>query len=99
LAKIALSKSEANGAGQTLTSAAVSLTEAGHVLLAYTPTTPPRHWLIPTGAGEVTEVKPRGVENRVGVGFSADSRRIVFIANEPGHPARDYLFDIASGKL
>jgi serine/threonine protein kinase len=32
LAKIALSKSEANGAGQTLTSAAVSLTEAGHVL-------------------------------------------------------------------
>jgi serine/threonine protein kinase len=32
LAKIALSKPEANGAGQTLTLAAVSLTEAGHVL-------------------------------------------------------------------
>ena len=32
LAKVARSASEANGAGQTLTSAAVSLTEAGHVL-------------------------------------------------------------------
>ena len=92
---------------QTDGSAAVRLGEGYSIalspdqkwVLAYTPTTPPRHWLIPTGAGEVTEVKPTGVENPAGVGFSADSRRIVFIANEPGHPARDYLFDVISGKL
>ncbi len=58
-----------------------------------------RHWLVPTGAGEVTELKPPGVENVVGLGFSADSRRVVLIANEPGHQARGYLFDNASGKL
>jgi len=92
---------------QTDGSAAVRLGEGYSIafspdqkwVLAYTPTTPPRHWLIPTGAGEVTELKPTGIENPVGMGFAADSRRIVFIANEPGHPARDYLFDIASGKL
>jgi len=33
------------------------------------------------------------------MGFATDSRRIVFTGNEPGHPARDYLFDVASGKV
>src|SRR5579863_2841316 len=92
---------------QTDGSAAVRLGEGYSIalspdqkwVLSYTPTNPPRHWLIPTGAGEVTEVKPTGIENPVGMGFAADSHRIVFIGNEPGHPARDYLFDVASGKL
>jgi serine/threonine protein kinase len=92
---------------QTDGSAAVRLGEGYSIalspdqkwVLAYTPTTPPRHWLIPTGAGEVTELKPTAIENAVAMGFAADSRRIVFTGNEPGHPARDYLFDIASGKL
>lgn len=67
--------------------------------LATTPTNPPRFLLIPTGAGEVPELKPTGIENVLPVGFAADSRRIVVIANEPGHQARDYLFDPTSGKL
>lgn len=68
-------------------------------MLAITPTNPPRYWLIPAGAGEITELKPTGVEKVAPLGFAADSRRIVLLANEPGHQARDYLFDVASGKL
>ena len=67
-------------------------------VLAYTPTNPLRYWLIPTGAGEVTELKPAGLENVGLQGFAADSRRVVLIANEPGHQARDYLFDPTAGK-
>ena len=33
------------------------------------------------------------------MGFAADSHRIVFLANEPGHKVRDYLFDVTSSKL
>jgi eukaryotic-like serine/threonine-protein kinase len=67
-------------------------------VLALTPTNPLRYWLIPTGAGEVTELKPAGLENVGLQGFAADSRRVVLIANEPGHQPRDYLFDPTSGK-
>jgi eukaryotic-like serine/threonine-protein kinase len=68
-------------------------------VLATTPSNPPRHLLIPTGAGEVTELNPAGIENVVPVGFAADSHRIVVIANEPRHQTRDYLFDPTTGKL
>lgn len=40
-----------------------------------------------------------GIEHLVAIGFAADSRRIVFTGNEPGHPQREFLFDVASGKL
>jgi len=68
-------------------------------VLSVTPTNPVRYWLIPTGAGEVKELKIDGVENPVPQGFAADSRRIVITGNEPGHAVRDYLFDPPSGKL
>jgi serine/threonine protein kinase len=68
-------------------------------VLASTASTPPRFWVIPTGAGESIEVKPGGVENVNPVGFAADSRRVILIANEPGHQARDYVLDPGSGKL
>ena len=68
-------------------------------VLAITETNPRRRLLIPTGAGEVTELKMTGIENIVPQGFAADSRRVVVTANEPGHQARDYLFDPDSGKL
>ena len=76
-----------------------SLSPDGKWVLATTPTNPPRHWLIPTGAGEVTELKPAGIENVVPQGFAADSRRVVLVANEPGHQGRNYLFDPTNGKL
>jgi Tol biopolymer transport system component len=68
-------------------------------VLAFTETNPRRRWLIPTGAGEVTELKVPGVENIIAQGFAADSRRVVLQANEPGHPPREYLFDPASNQL
>jgi serine/threonine protein kinase len=78
---------------------AIGLSPDQKWVLAFTPSTPPRYWLIPTGAGEVAELKAAGIENIVPQGFAADSRRVVITANEPGHQARDYAFDPASGKL
>jgi eukaryotic-like serine/threonine-protein kinase len=68
-------------------------------VLAGTASTPPKFWVIPTGAGESMEVKPGGVDNVNPVGFAADSRRVILIANEPGHQPRDYVLDPGSGKL
>jgi eukaryotic-like serine/threonine-protein kinase len=69
-------------------------------VLAVTPETPPRWSLIPTGAGETTELKLTGIEIiRVPPGFTADSRRIIFNGKEPGHKVRAYVFDPASSKF
>jgi len=78
---------------------AVALSPDQKWVLAVTETNPRRRWLIPTGAGEVTELKIKGIESIAPMGFAADGRRVVVIANEPGHQARDYLFDPASNKL
>ena len=75
-----------------------SLSPDQKLVLAVTPSSPPRIFLIPTGAGEITELKPTGVENVQIAGIAADSHHIVFWANEPGHQPRMYLFDPASGK-
>jgi Tol biopolymer transport system component len=78
---------------------AIALSPDQKWVLALTETSPRHRWLIPTGAGEVTELKLAGIENIVPLGFAADSRRVVVMANEPGHQARDYMFDPDSGKL
>ena len=66
---------------------------------AFTPVSPIRFWLIPTGAGEAAELKPAGLENFRPVGFTEDSRQVIVTGNEPGHQPRDYAFDPSSGKL
>ena len=63
------------------------------------PVIPTRWVLIPTGAGEGVELKPVGIENVVPLGFASDSRRVVLLANEPGHKGRLYSFDPTSSKL
>jgi serine/threonine protein kinase len=78
---------------------AVALSPDQKWAVAFTPSAPVRSWLIPTGAGETTELKPPGLENVQPLGFAPDSRRIVVVGNEAGHRVRDYLFDPASGKL
>jgi hypothetical protein len=78
---------------------AIALSPDQKWVLAVTETNPRHRWLIPTGAGEVTELKFAGIENIVPLGFAANSRRVVVMANEPGHQARDYMFDPESGKL
>ncbi|MGC1448402.1 MAG: protein kinase [Candidatus Sulfotelmatobacter sp.] len=99
LGTIFLRKTDGSAAVRLGEGYGVALSPDQKWVLASTPSNPPRTWLIPTGAGEVTELKPAGVENIVPQGFAADSRRVVLLANEPGHKARNYLFDPASGKL
>jgi Tol biopolymer transport system component len=99
LGTIFLRKTDGTAAVRLGEGYAISLSPDQKWVLAFTPSTPPRYWLIPTGAGEVAELKPPGIENISLQGFAADSRRIVLSANEPGHQARDYLFDTASNQL
>jgi eukaryotic-like serine/threonine-protein kinase len=78
---------------------AIALSPDQKWVLAVTETNPRRRWLIPTGAGDATELRMAGIENIVPQGFAADSRRVVVMASEPGHQLRDYVFEPDSGKL
>ena len=99
LGTIFLRKTDGTAAVRLGEGYAIALSPDEKWVLALTPTDPIRRYLIPTGAGEVTELKMPGIENIIPQGFAADSRRVVVIANEPGRPARDFLFDPASNKL
>ena len=99
LGTIFLRKTDGSAAVRLGEGYAIALSPDQKWVLSVTPTEPPHFWLIPTGAGEPAELKPAGIENLVPQGFTSDSRRIVLIANELGHQARDYLFDPASSKL
>lgn len=78
---------------------AIALSPDQKWVLDIVPTAPPRFALIPTGAGEVVDLKPSGIENLTPLGFAADSRHVVLLANESGHKGRLYSFDPASAKL
>jgi eukaryotic-like serine/threonine-protein kinase len=99
LGTIFLRKTDGTAAVRLGEGYAQSLSPDQKWVLANTPSNPPRHLLIPTGAGEVTELKPPGIENVLPAGFAADSHRIVVVGNEPGRPVRAFLFDPASSKL
>ena len=99
LGTIFLRKTDGTGAVRLGEGYGVDLSPDQKWVLALTPSDPPRYWLIPTGAGDVTELKIAGVENITLQGFAADSRRVVLMGNEPGRPLRDFLFDPSSSKL
>ena len=61
--------------------------------------TPPKWWVIPTGAGDTIELKPAGLENQNPLGFAADNRHVILTANEPGHQARIFSFDPSAAKV
>ena len=63
---------------------AVALSPDQKWVLALTPSDPPRYWLIPTGAGEVTELKMAGIEHIALQGFAADSHRVVMHCQRTG---------------
>ncbi len=77
---------------------AIALSPDQKWVLTLVPSDPQRYLLIPTGAGESSELKITGLENITLQGFAADSRRVIVIANEPGHPVRDFVFDPSTGK-
>ena len=99
LGTIFLRKTDGSAAVRLGEGYAVALSPDQKWVLANTPSNPPRASLIPTGAGEGVALKPTGIENVVPLGFAADSRRVFFLANEPGHPNRFFMFDPASAKL
>jgi eukaryotic-like serine/threonine-protein kinase len=99
LGTIFLRKSDGSAAVRLGDGYAVALSPDQKWVIANVPSNPSHVTLIPTGAGEAVELKPAGVENIAAAGFAADSRRVLLTANEPGHLARFYLFDPASGKL
>jgi eukaryotic-like serine/threonine-protein kinase len=99
LGTIFLRKTDGSSAVRLGEGYSVALSPDQKWVLDYTPTAPPRPFLIPTGAGEAVELKPTGVENVVPLGFAADSRRVILLANEPGHQGRFFVFDPASSKL
>jgi len=99
LGTIFLRKTDGTAAVRLGEGYAIALSPDQKWVLAVTETNPRRRWLIPTGAGEVTELKIAGLENIVPQGFATDSHRVVVMANELGHQLRDYLFEPDSGKL
>jgi len=100
LGRIFLRKTDGSPAVSLGEGYSIALSPDQKWVLATIPTEPPRLSLIPTGAGEAIELKLPGIELTFGpAGFAADSRRIIFFANEPGHKPRMFLFDHDSGKL
>jgi len=99
LGTIFLRKTDGSAAVRLGEGYGVALSPDQKWVLAFTNTSPNRYWLIPTGAGEATELKFAGIENVVLQGFAADSHRVALFGNEPGHQGREYLFDPASNKL
>ena len=60
---------------------------------------PPELWLLPTGPGQPHKLAPTGLENISSAGFLPSGRQILVIGNEPGHPTRAYVHEIAGGSL
>ena len=58
---------------------------------------PPDFMLLPTGVGEQRSV-PTGNVTPAGGQFFADSKRIVFQGNEPGHGSRVYVMKLEGGQ-
>lgn len=68
-------------------------------VLSGTASTPPRFWLVPTGAGESVELKTAGLENVNPLGVSSDNRHVILSGNEAGHQVRIYSLDPSTQKL
>ena len=59
---------------------------------------PPDFVLLPTGVGEQKSISTGKVVPAVGGQFFADSKRIVFQGNEPGHASRVYVMGLDGGQ-
>lgn len=61
--------------------------------------TEPAHqvWLYPVGAGEARRLSPPNLATINAGSFLSDGRRVVYLANEPGHKVRTWLQDIDGG--
>jgi dipeptidyl aminopeptidase/acylaminoacyl peptidase len=99
LGRIFLRKTDGSAAVSLGEGYAIALSPDQKWVLAVVESNPRRFVLIPTGAGEVTDLKPAGIEHIAPLGFAADSHRVVLVANEPEKQARVFLFDPSLSKL
>jgi Tol biopolymer transport system component len=59
---------------------------------------PPHILLLPTGAGEVQQLRTEGIEEfGMGASWLPDGKEIVFIGREHGHAPRSYLLNLGGG--
>jgi Tol biopolymer transport system component/predicted Ser/Thr protein kinase len=54
--------------------------------------------LLPTGIGQARKIERGGIESYQSARFLPDGKRILFAGKEPGHRARLYIQDLASGR-
>jgi serine/threonine protein kinase/WD40 repeat protein len=53
-------------------------------------------WLLPVGPGEARLISPPTLRPLIAANFLSDGKRIVYIANETGHPPRTWMQDLDS---
>jgi eukaryotic-like serine/threonine-protein kinase len=51
-------------------------------------------WLLPIGPGEPRRLSPPNLSPAITAQFLADGKRVVYVANEPGRPARTWLQNV-----
>jgi len=60
--------------------------------------TEPNHeiWLVPVGPGEARRISPSGLHTLIAGSFFSDGKRVLYVAQEPGHLPRTWLQDLDS---
>ncbi len=53
-------------------------------------------WLLPVGPGEARRISPPTLQPLIAASFLSDGKRIIYIANEAGHPPRTWMQDLDS---
>jgi dipeptidyl aminopeptidase/acylaminoacyl peptidase len=51
-------------------------------------------WLLPVGPGEARRISPPNLQPLIAANFLSDGKRIIYIANEAGHPPRTWMQDL-----
>jgi len=76
-----------------------TLSPDGKWAISFVQSGPAQITLLPVGPGQARQIALPGLERvQVGTHFLPDGKRMVFNGNEPGHPGRSYIVDVAGGK-
>ena len=52
-------------------------------------------WLLPVGPGEPRRISPPNLQPLIAASFLSDGKRIIYVAREPGRPARTWMQDLS----